>query len=158
MFRNYLSLPIPVTFVTVFLLFTFILLDAAANPTTYADNASQEGEPLVPPPDEDPDSGEVGDTRSLPTQQQRTVSLAIAGGSWPAQGPGPATNGQVENISNREVVASGKRRTPPTPARTGRHKQMIKDPYPLAHWNLTLPTPTTTLWPPVSAASVVLLL
>ncbi|MCA9952474.1 MAG: proprotein convertase P-domain-containing protein, partial [Anaerolineales bacterium] len=59
----------------------------------------------VMPPD-DPDIGDIGDDRPTLPQPEREVALAIEGGTWLAQGPGPSTNGQVENIPNGEVAGA----------------------------------------------------
>ena len=168
MSKPYFSIPVRATLMTILLLATFMLLAADVNPTIYASNAAQTEEPPVSPPDEDPEANEGRPPPPVVTQQQqRATALTTVGGPWAAQGPGPATDGQVENIPNMEVVgavhvlaahptnadilyageqmaASGRRLMLPAPAQIGYLKRMTRPPYPLVPWNLTLPTAALT--------------
>ncbi|HFD39970.1 MAG TPA: hypothetical protein ENJ31_09045, partial [Anaerolineae bacterium] len=59
-------------------------------------------------PDEDPTwTNEVDSTFLLSTHAPNLPNqLTLVGGKWLPQGPGPAYNGQVENILNKEVVGA----------------------------------------------------
>ena len=99
-------------FAIVILLFVVILIAVTPNPIIRADSTKQNQDPLpkdlsilAPPPD-DPDIGDLGEDSPILPQPHREVDLAIEGGTWLAQGPGPALDGDVENIFNGPVAGA----------------------------------------------------
>ncbi len=79
--------------------------DVSHPPVPQPDEVTQ-----APPvlPDEDPTwTNEVDSTFLLsPHAPNLPNQLTLVGGQWLPQGPGPAYNGQVENILNKEVVGA----------------------------------------------------
>ena len=78
-------------------------IDTLQPPITNADITEQD---QPPPPDDPVQTNQVDSTFLTSRSPQSANQVTAVGGTWTPQGPSPAYNGQVENITNLEVAGA----------------------------------------------------